>query len=200
MSPIRGLIFDLDGTLVDSGLDFDALRREMRIPSGQPVLESMARMTESRLQECEEILQRHEWAGAARATLMPGVRPFLDAIAKRGLRRAVLTRNCREVTLHTLGRLKLEFDPIVARDDEPVKPDPTAIWAIRDTWGLPSRDIAIIGDFRFDIEAGQEAGVRTVWYARGREPDHLDGVARPDFVLHSFNEADALLAWLAEPA
>ena len=34
---VRGVIFDMDGTLVDSRLDFDAMRREMGIPVGQPV-------------------------------------------------------------------------------------------------------------------------------------------------------------------
>ena len=199
VNSIRGLIFDLDGTLVDSGLDFDALRREMKLPPGQPILESLAQMTDPRRQECLQILKRHEWAGAARARLMPGVGAFVDEVARRGLRRAVLTRNSRDVTLHTLERLELEFDPVLAREDGPVKPDPAAIWAIRDTWELASGEIAIIGDFRFDIEAGRDAGVRTIWYARHREPDHLDGIARPDFVLHSFDEAEALWTWMAEP-
>ncbi len=37
---VRGVIFDLDGTLVDSGLDFDLMRREMGLPPGKPLLES----------------------------------------------------------------------------------------------------------------------------------------------------------------
>src|SRR5258706_15978924 len=41
MHNIRGLIFDLDGTLVDSRLDFDLMRQEMELPAG-PILEGFA--------------------------------------------------------------------------------------------------------------------------------------------------------------
>jgi len=157
----------------------------------------MAQMTGPRLRECEQILDRHEWAGAARATLMPGVRRFLRTIEQRGLRRAVLTRNSREVTLHTLERLDLKFDPVVAREDGPAKPDPAAIWAIRDAWGLSSDEIAIIGDFRFDIEAGRKAGVFTVWYSRGRAPEAVADAPAADFVLRSFEDAETLVSRLS---
>ena len=42
MPGARGIIFDLDGTLVDSRLDFDAMRREMGLPVGVPILEGLA--------------------------------------------------------------------------------------------------------------------------------------------------------------
>jgi len=41
---IRGIIFDLDGTLADSQLDFDAMRREMELPLGLPILEALTRL------------------------------------------------------------------------------------------------------------------------------------------------------------
>ena len=37
---LHGMIFDLDGTLVDSGLDFDAIRRDMGLPAGMPILDA----------------------------------------------------------------------------------------------------------------------------------------------------------------
>ena len=40
--PIRAAIFDLDGTLVDSGLDFDLMRAEMGLARGLPLLEAIA--------------------------------------------------------------------------------------------------------------------------------------------------------------
>lgn len=40
---IRAVVYDLDGTLVDSGLDFPAIRREMALPDGVPILECWPR-------------------------------------------------------------------------------------------------------------------------------------------------------------
>src|SRR5262249_5090298 len=126
--PIRGVIFDLDGTLVDSGLDFDLMRQEMQLPPGMFILEAMSQLAEPRASQCREILAGREWQGAERATLMPGVVEFLAQLEQRGVRRAVLTRNSREIALATLKRLGLSFDPVVAREDAPAKPDPTAVW------------------------------------------------------------------------
>ena len=39
VSGIKGVVFDLDGTLVDSRLDFDAIRAELDFPQGRPILE-----------------------------------------------------------------------------------------------------------------------------------------------------------------
>lgn len=197
---IRGIIFDLDGTLVDSGLDFDLMRREMGLPAGGPLLEALAALPEPRAVECREILARHEWAGAQRARLMPGVAEFLDELNRRGIHRAVLTRNCREVALATIGRLKLEFDLVVAREDAPAKPDPAAIWMVCEKWTLPRSKVVMLGDFVFDVEAGRQAGVRTVLYTAGREPSLVAGHERADFCLRSFVSPGEFFAWIESPA
>lgn len=198
-APIRGIVFDLDGTLVDSGLDFNAIRREMGLPPGQPILEALDHLDDEEAARCREILARHEWAGAERARLMPGVREFLDAIEGRAIRRAILTRNSRTIAEATLERLGLSFDPVVARDDAPAKPDPSAIWGICGIWGLDRRRVAMVGDFHFDIEAGRNAGVWTVLYTAGRPPDQVVGSDLADFHLECFARPEGLLAWLEEP-
>ncbi|MBI2826195.1 MAG: HAD-IA family hydrolase [Planctomycetia bacterium] len=190
------MIFDLDGTLVDSGLDFEAMRREMGIPPGQPILEAIERFDEPRATRCREILARHEWAGANSARLMPGVREFLARLAELGIRQAVLTRNCREVAHSTLARLELAFDPVMTREDAPAKPDPTAIWRICEAWRLEPGEVAVVGDFHFDIEAGRRAGVRTVLYTANRDPSAARGAELAGYCLRSFREADGLVCWL----
>ena len=54
---IRGVIFDLDGTLVDSGLDFDLMRREMGIAPGHALLEAIDALGEPEARRCREILR-----------------------------------------------------------------------------------------------------------------------------------------------
>ncbi|HEY4312735.1 MAG TPA: HAD family hydrolase [Pirellulales bacterium] len=195
---VRGVIFDLDGTLVDSGLDFEAMRREMQLPPGLALLEAIEALPEPDAERCRTILARHEWAGASRATLMPGVPAFLSTLAERGLHRAIFTRNARAVTLATIERLALDFDTVVAREDAPAKPDPTAIWRICECWRLAPSQVALVGDFRFDIEAGNRAGVRTILYTAGGPPLAAHGADEADYCLSSFDQATDLLAWLAE--
>lgn len=193
---IRGLIFDLDGTLVDSGLDFDEMRREMELPDKQPILEAIPLLPEPRRGRCWAILERHEREGAERAVLMPGVAELMEALARRNLRRAVFTRNARLPTLRTLERLGLRFDTVVAREDAPPKPDPTGIWKICESWGLRPDEVAMVGDYVFDIEAGRRAGAHTVCYAAQRLAADIESWGA-GFAVECFSRPDEFLAWLS---
>lgn len=195
-TPVLGVVFDLDGTLVDSGLDFEAMRREMGLPRGQPLLEALAELPPPRAQACWAILARHEQQGAQRARLMPGAAELVAALQARGVRQAVLTRNSRETALATLARLGLAFDLVLGRDDAPPKPDPAAILHVCQAWELPPERVAIVGDYRFDLEAGRRAGARTVFYTAGRDTSAVDWAALADFQLECFTRPAALLAWL----
>lgn len=197
--PIRGVIFDLDGTLVDSALDFDLMRQEMRLAPGQPLLETLATLSESRARECRQILERHERAGADRASVIPGVEALLAELKARQIRTAVFTRNARQMALDTLDRLGLKIDVVIAREDAPPKPDPTGIWKVCEFWELDRREVAMVGDYAFDIEAGRRAGAWTVLYAGGRTAREIADYPPADYHLPAYEPADAWLAWLAEP-
>jgi HAD superfamily hydrolase (TIGR01549 family) len=193
---IRGVIFDLDGTLVSSQLDFDAMRSEMGLSLGVPILEAMKALPAEEAERCRLILHRHEGEGADRATLLPGVAEFLHELRRREKRLAVVTRNSREITLRTLARVQLEFELVVTRCDGPVKPDPWPIANICRQWNLPAREVVMIGDYRFDIECGQAAGCRTVLFTEGVLADTHPNDERADYLLMSFEQADGLLRWL----
>ena len=197
--PARGVIFDLDGTLIDSGLDFNHMRREMDLPQGMPILEAIAQLPAERARLCWQILERHEREGAERATIIPGVADFLTVLAERGFLRAVFTRNSRSATLASLERIGVPFDTVMARDNAPPKPDPLGIWKICEAWGLSPREVAMVGDYRFDIEAGRRAGARTVLLTEGQQPADYADFPPADYVLPSFRAANSFLEWLAEP-
>ena len=186
---LRGVIFDLDGTLVDSRLDFEAIRRDMGLPAGIPILEAVEQTSSSSERErLQTILHRHELAGAEQATLFEGVIEFLQWLETNGLRRAVLTRNSRASTDIVLARLGLAFDMVLTREDAPPKPDPAGLLVISRAWNIPPAELLFCGDYVFDLEAGSRAGMVTVLFA----PVELPSFAtQADTVLKHFRDAAA---------
>jgi len=190
---LAGVIFDLDGTLVNSYLDFDAMRSEMGILAGKPILEALEQMDGFEAARCSKILERHELNGATKANIITGVRDFLELIDGQHLQRAVVTRNSRSMAEVMLSRCSLQFNVVITREDGPVKPDPWAIHHICNLWGVESKRVVVIGDFEFDIEAGKSAGATTVFFTRGRDINQLGGVSKADFVLESFVNPEKLI-------
>lgn len=193
---IRGLVFDLDNTLVDSRLDFQAMRREMGLPDGLPILEAIDRLDPVQADRCREILHQHELAGAARATLLPGVRELLAAIEMRGLSYAIATRNSLRITRATLSGVALACDLVLTRDCGPVKPDPWPVQFACRTWGILPAEAVVIGDYKFDIQSGRAAGAHTVLLTHDEDPAAYPNDERADLVLSSLASYPQLLAWI----
>jgi HAD superfamily hydrolase (TIGR01509 family) len=188
---IRGVIFDLDGTLVDSGLDFPLIRREMGLPVGMPILEGLAEIPPGdRLDECLRILDRHEREAAERATLMPGAGELLASLTARNIAQAVLTRNSRTCSSRMLHRLGMTIPCVLTREDAPPKPDPAGLLKICSIWGAHVTEVIFMGDFLHDINCGRNAGMRTILFAPNETP-HYSLLA--DFCVSSFAEAACLI-------
>ena len=193
--PVSGIIFDLDGTLVDSGLDFELMRREMGLPAGMPILEGINGLSDADAERCRRILHEHEWDGFERATLMPGVAELLAWLAERLMPVGIVTRNSRDVSLATLQRLQVACDMLLTRDDGPIKPDPWPVTTICRRWQVLPQQVVMVGDFRFDVESGRAAGTHTVLLA-GVDPPGYPNNERADLVLSSLESWRELLAWL----
>jgi HAD superfamily hydrolase (TIGR01509 family) len=187
---IRGLVFDLDGTLVTQELDFEAMRCEIGLPSGTPLLEALETMSPAERVAAEAILLRHEEQGARTAVLNPGVRTFLDWLTGRGVPLGLLSRNCRAAVRLVLERLGLEFRHVVAREDAPFKPSPHGLWQICEAWQLPPPAVLMVGDYLYDLQAGQRAGCRTALVTHGKCWPFAD---QADFTFASFEAVPDVL-------
>jgi HAD superfamily hydrolase (TIGR01549 family) len=195
MKNIRGLIFDLDGTLVDSQLDFDLMRAEMELPPG-PILESIAALSPEQAKRCHAILRKHEVAGAECATLLPGVKQLLQRAMERCIPIGIVTRNSREISMAVLQRLEIKHEILITRDDGPIKPDPWAVRHICEAWNVPAHQVVMIGDYQFDVLSGRGAGARTVLLTHPVSPQDYPNHEKADLLLSSLAEHDRLMMWM----
>ena len=164
----RAILLDMDGTLTEPLLDFPAIKREMGI-GDRPILEALAEMDQPSRRAAEAILHRHEEHAAARATLNPGCREFLAAIARRNLPTARITRNSRPNTLAILQLHNLSFNLLITRENGRFKPDPAPLLDACGRLNVPCDDAWMVGDGQFDIEAALAAGSRAIWLSHGRD-------------------------------
>ncbi len=196
LSHLSGIIFDMDGTLVDSGLDFAAIRDAMGLRPGIPILEQLAELSQADRETKEEILHHHELEGAKRASMIDGADRLLQALSKEGRPMAIVTRNNTVVTQHTLKFLNIGhyFDIVICREDGPHKPDPWAILEICRRWQFSVDQVVMVGDFELDIQSARNAGCPSVLFTEGKPPSTVAGSELATHVATHFDELYHLLA------
>lgn len=160
----RAFVFDLDGTLVDSRINFDGMTEALKLEQNTPVLEAIESWPEHERKQAIDTIHRFELEGAQNSTIIPGVEEFLQDLKKRGFPVALFTRNSREVAMITTLQHKLKFDLIVSRDEAPPKPKPDGLKKIARYFGVPTTDMLFIGDYLFDLQAGLASQTPTALY------------------------------------
>lgn len=169
----RYWVFDLDGTLTLPVHDFQHIRRVLGIALDDDILDAIAAMPEPRRSGCRAQLDELELHFAGQARPAEGLHPLLENLHSRGCRCGILTRNSREVALLSLAAIGADsyFEPeyVLGRDEARPKPDPGGLKRLLQRWGARPEEALMVGDFRYDLEAGRNAGMQTV---------HVDN--RPD--------------------
>ncbi len=191
----RGIIFDMDGTLVDAPQDFALLCAQLGWPKGTPILEHLSTLPPAEQQEAQRIIHQFELDAAQAARLMPDAIELLDVLQQQRINVALLTRNSRAVTAACLARLKLPIRQVLTRDDAPAKPDPTAIFQLATQWQLPMASLLMVGDYSFDLATAHNAGIAGCLYRQSHnahfaEMAHyvIDGLAELAAHYRAFSE------------
>jgi HAD superfamily hydrolase (TIGR01509 family) len=185
----RAVIFDMDGTLTEPVLDFDAIRAEIGIPGGVPILEHLTAVGDAERAQAESIMVRHEREAIARATLADGCADLLELLRGMEIPMAILTRNVREV-VETFARMfAFEFHAVYTREDGPPKPSPHGARLLCQAMGVEPAATLAVGDYKYDVIAGRDAGCRTVLVDRdGLAAHELVEWGSPDLVVKSLRE------------
>ncbi len=210
------LIFDLDGTLVDSKLDLaqavNATRRHMGmspldnervysyVGNGAPVLIRRAmgaQATEPEVQEALEFfLEYYREHYLDFTTLYPGVREALDRLRDGGKRMAVLTNKPVGISRAILDGLGVGghfFQVYGGNSFDLKKPDPVGVHTLMREAGVPADRTLMIGDSGVDIQTARNAGIASCGVTYGFQPETLVDPA-PDRLVDRMEE---LADWLA---
>lgn len=159
-------VFDLDGTLTLPMHDFAQIRTALDVPEGVDILGHLASLPEEEAQPLHERLDGIERGLIARTGAAPGARQLVEFLSRRGCSLGILTRNTREIALLTLEQIGLDrfFVPecILGRHEALPKPDPDGIYKLAGQWGAPPHELVMVGDYLFDLQAGQAAGAATI--------------------------------------
>ncbi|HEX7601903.1 MAG TPA: HAD family hydrolase [Polyangiaceae bacterium] len=202
-SSIDAVLFDLDGTLVLSPIDFPAMRGAVRaLATEEGVLEPLSAPDVLGLvREASELVRdRPRFCARADAAILeleleaargarpaPGVETTLAALHRGGVRIGIVTRNARSVAAALLARFDLPHDVLVAREDTPrPKPAPMHLRRALVLLGVPKSRAVFVGDHAMDALGGRRAGLRTFGVPTGA-PDAF-AAAQPDVMLGRLDE------------
>lgn len=159
-------LFDMDGTLTIAMHDFDAMRDELGLPVGVPILEALAQLPASVAREKHQQLDDMELDMASAARPQPGAVDLLQSLSEKGARLGIVTRNGKTIAERTLEACGLDgfftTNTVISRDCCVAKPDPAGVNLMLERWSANANDTVMVGDYRFDLEAGRGAGVTTV--------------------------------------
>ncbi|OUL58035.1 HAD family hydrolase [Pseudoalteromonas ulvae] len=186
ISKIRGFIFDLDGTLVSSKLNFSLIKKQISCPANQDLLTFIANI-ECQQQQAAALanVHKHELEDAHDAVILPGVLELLTSLEQKGLPTAIVTRNYRQAAQIKMRNNQIKIDTLITRDDAPAKPDPSALLQLASQWQIPTQELIYVGDYLYDIDAAINANMRSCLYAEGDLPDYAH---KADVVINHFKQ------------
>ncbi len=159
----KGLIFDMDGTLTIPTLDFNAMRNEIGLPEGD-LAQEVFKLPPEKQQRAWEIIERHETQAIQDQRLQDNAEPFLARCRAADIKLGIVTRNERRSVDALCAKYGLEFDSVVTREFQFIKPHPAPILHILKQWNLPPHEVLMIGDYVHDIDCGRAAGTGTCFY------------------------------------
>ena len=190
---IKAVLFDFDGTLTVPGLiDFLAIKKTINCPDNSTILEFIESLpTDDERKKAFLVLEEYEDKAAKAAHPNENTEEVVSYLRKHDYKLGILTRNSMlsvRTAMRCFKRISLQdFDVVLAREHVlKLKPHPEGVHLACRKFGVLPAELAVVGDYIYDIEAGQKAGALTVFL----ESEHTTKRPNPpaDFTVKSLDE------------
>jgi phosphoglycolate phosphatase len=196
MNNFKAVVFDLDGTLLDTIDDLGNSMNTVLASMGYPlhtipeykyfigkglrnlvtsVLPPEAR-DEKTIEHClDKMFQEYGGRWGEMTLPYPGITELLDELTSRGIRLAILSNKAHLITMKVFDKYlsRWTFDAVFGeRPGIPRKPDPTVAFEIIEMMQIPAGEIVYLGDSGSDMETANSAGMYAVgalWGFRNAE-------------------------------
>jgi pyrophosphatase PpaX len=205
---VRNVLFDLDGTLIDSGAIILASMRhaattvlEREIPDeellaavgGPGLVAQMRALDPERVDELVRVYREHNEPLHAELQACDGILDVLPTLEREGRRLGIVTAKRRatvQLAFEVIRGLERHFDVVVGADDtERHKPHPDPLLLAADRLGVDPRDCAYVGDSPFDVRAAKAARMRAIAVTWGGiHGEERLAQEEPDALVHSARE------------
>jgi phosphoglycolate phosphatase len=209
---VRAVLFDLDGTLVETNIDFALMKQEMvalagthGIPASEvqdlnilAVVDRIATCVQANSgeeaaarvrQEAFEKLEQIELGHCEDSSAIPYAAELIDSLRHVGIKIGIVTRNCRSAAAFSMERGGIRADVLLTRDDvRNTKPHPEHLLLALELLDVEPAHAVMVGDHWMDIEGGKAARIRTIGILRPDRPEHFFDAAAPDLVIHDLKE------------
>jgi phosphoglycolate phosphatase len=214
---INAALFDLDGTLIHTDIDFHACdaainrlanryKIEMTPLAGKDAMAIIFGAEEQLVSRCsiaeaesfrEEAflaLEKIEASACDNAKIIDGAKEWLQTLSEAGIKIAIVTRNSSKAAAELAKRFDLKYDALLGRDDvRRTKPNPSHLLKALEIIGEPAETSMMTGDHWMDIQAGISAGcAATIGLIEGRNKNWFDCFA-PSLIVRSVAEAHRVL-------
>lgn len=213
----RLIIFDLDGTLLNTIADLAAATNQALQQHGYPTHDTDAyrffvgnginklferalpegERTEENIRKIREsFIPYYDRHNADLSRPYPGISELLKVLHERGLRMAVASNKYQEATRKLVAHYfpEIPFTLVLGqREGIPTKPDPTIVNEILATTGIKQEEVLYVGDSNVDMQTAHRAGVAAVGVSWGFRPRAELEAQHPEYLI---DQADELLSLL----
>jgi HAD superfamily hydrolase (TIGR01509 family) len=202
----KAIIFDLDGTLIDSipahlhayqelaisefGIQLDQEKiLEHFGKKSRDIITALFPLSEKNIDILVEKKQRLYRQSFNRVKLLPGTKKVLRTAKERSIKCALGTSSSKKNVEITLKEFGLEFDIIIAGEDiERGKPHPATFLKIAQRLDISSDDCFVIGDAIYDIIAAKKAGMLAIGVLTGSTTRKQMKMAHADVIFENLLE------------